>query len=72
VVNADAGGGKGGPGDDQPQTYIRRPNIYKHHVRIGATRNTSHECVTESASRPHFCASCIMFRHVCQPVSILC
>jgi hypothetical protein len=36
------GGGGELAGDDQPQTYIRGPNIYKYHVRIGATR-TSHE-----------------------------
>lgn len=38
--------------DDQPQTYIHGPNIYKHHVRIGATRSRPMRSVTEFASRP--------------------
>ena len=48
------GGGReeGLAGDDQPQTYIHGPNIYKHHVRIGATRNRPMSSVTEFASRP--------------------
>jgi hypothetical protein len=55
------GGGKRGAGDDQPQAYIGGPNIYKHHVRIGATRSTHGpmSSVTEFASRLRFCASCI-------------
>jgi hypothetical protein len=54
------------PGDVKPQTYIRGPNIHKHHVRIGATRTRPMSSVTEFASRSRFCASCIMLRHVCQ------
>jgi hypothetical protein len=40
--------------DDQPQTYIRGPDIYKHHVRVGATRTRPMSSVTEFASRPRF------------------
>jgi len=48
-----AGEGEGGfVRDDQPQTYIRGPNIYKHHVRIGATCSPLMRSVTEFASRP--------------------
>lgn len=46
-----------------PKTYIRRPNRYKYHVRIGATRTRPMSSVTEFASRLELCASCIMFWH---------